>query len=670
MPRPGPFIRKIIYVKLYTTVLRKLRRDGPAGRSSSRAIHPGLGLGLGLDLDPQSRCDRGTDVPSASAQALESRVPDPVAGRRRTANRPSGQPIAPRCRSRGRPHRTWLQPTVTALYYLSDCPLRSIRRQAGVAEPRPGSPSPASPSPSFMGDRRLVHDERINLSVATSHQNLVSSMELERTAYAFLPQTPIESNDAHLVEFSEAMGAVAKTLRQVAEGKAAAQAEAAEWKRKYELEKAVNTHKHHSVINGCSNCDKDKLENLASQLTLETASVDPTSCCGNHGICSHQIIQDECPGTNKKSHDNIVGRKVPFRLSWGCNGDKNGQHKHDFVSFEKGDITTAERSNKQILLKWESPPQTVLFVTKPNSNLVHSLCAEMVRWLKEDNNINIFVEPRVSKELVAEDSYFNFIQTWDNDQEMKTLHTKVDLIVTLGGDGTVLWAASLFKGPVPPVVAFSLGSLGFMTPFSSELYREYLSNVLKRPFGITLRSRLQCHVISHAAKSEVQTEEPILVLNEVTIDRGMSSYLTYLECYCDSSFVTRVQGDGLIISTTSGSTAYSLAAGGSMVHPQVPGILFTPICPHSLSFRPLILPECVTLRVQVPINSRGQAWASFDGKGRKQLGPGDALICSVSPWPVPTACLVDSTTDFLRSIHEGLHWNLRKSQSLDGPAAS
>lgn len=76
-------------------------------------------------------------------------------------------------------------------------------------------------------------------------------------------------------------------------------------------------------------------------------------------------------------------------------------------------------------------------------------------------------------------------------------------------------------------------------------------------------------MIRDAAKDEVETEEPILVLNEVTIDRGMSSYLTYLECYCDSSFVTCVQGDGLIISTTSGSTAYSLAAGGSMVHPQV-----------------------------------------------------------------------------------------------------
>lgn len=104
-----------------------------------------------------------------------------------------------------------------------------------------------------------------------------------------------------------------------------------------------------------------------------------------------------------------------------------------------------------------------------------------------------------------------------------------------------------------------------------------------------------------------------------------------------------------------------------MMHLQVPGILFTPICPHSLSFRPLILPEHVTVRVQVPFNSRGSAWASFDGKDRKELHAGDALVCSMAPWPVPTACQVDSTSDFLHSIHEGLHWNLRKTQSFDGP---
>ncbi|KAF8398351.1 hypothetical protein HHK36_017278 [Tetracentron sinense] len=537
----------------------------------------------------------------------------------------------------------------------------------------------------------------------------LSLLDPEKAVQELLLQPLVKGVDDHFIEFSEALRTVAKVLRKIAEGKASAQVEAAEWKRKYELE----------------------------------------------------------------------------------SGEKNGQHKHDIVSFERGNITTAKRSSKQISLKWEQPPRTVLILTKPNSISVRILCAEMVRWLKEQKKIDIFVEPRVRTELLTESSYFNFVQTWKDDEEVLFLHTKVDLVVTLGGDGTVLWAASMFKGPVPPVVPFSLGSLGFMTPFQSGLYREYLDAILRGPISITLRHRLQCHVIREGAKDELETEEHILVLNEVTIDRGISSFLTNLECYCDNSFVTRVQGDGLILSTTSGSTAYSLAAGGSMaasmfkgpVPPvvpfslgslgfmtpfqsglyreyldailrgpisitlrhrlqchviregakdeleteehilvlnevtidrgissfltnlecycdnsfvtrvqgdglilsttsgstayslaaggsMVPGILFTPICPHSLSFRPLILPEYVTLRIQVPFNSRGHAWASFDGKDRKKLAAGDMLVCSMAPWPVPTACQVDSTNDFLHSIHDGLHWNLRKSQSFDSPQES
>ncbi|PON89143.1 NAD kinase [Trema orientale] len=494
----------------------------------------------------------------------------------------------------------------------------------------------------------------------------LSLLNSEKAVQELVQQPPVQGTDDHLREFSEALRTVAKALRRAAEGKAAAQAEAAEWKRKYELERERNLHleykdlslrEHHS--------DDNWIENLASQ-----SNEGPECCCGNNGICSHEVLRDGGAKSDFKVVQDKYTRKASFKLSWCCKGEQSDQHKHDIVSFEKGNITTAERSSRQISLKWESDPQTVLILTKPNSTSVQILCAEMVRWLKEHKRMDIYVEPRVKTELLLESSDFNFVYTWKDDNEIMLLHRKVDLVVTLGGDGTVLWAASMFKGPVPPVVPFSLGSLGFMTPFYSEQYKECLDSVLKGPISITLRHRLMCHVIRDAAKTEYETEEPILVLNEVTIDRGISSYLTYLECYCDNSFVTAVQGDGLILSTTSGSTAYSLAAGGSMVHPQVPGILFTPICPHSLSFRPLILPEHVSIRVQVPFNSRSHAWASFDGKDRKQLQPGDALVCSMAPWPVPTACLVDSTNDFLRSIHEGLHWNLRKTQSFDGPRDS
>ncbi|XP_076951666.1 NAD(H) kinase 1-like [Bidens hawaiensis] len=486
-----------------------------------------------------------------------------------------------------------------------------------------------------------------------------------------IQQPLVEGIDDHLVEFSEAMRTVGKALRRAAEGKASAQAEASEWKRKYELERERNLqlenkglrHEQHS------NCTVKNVDNSAHKLKLLSETEEPSQLfCGKTGIYSHEVLRDREHNACSNVHSKLI-RKASFKLHWYCKGEKNDQHKHDIVSFEKGNITTAERSSKQICLKWESPPQTVLILTKPNSTSVKIICAEMVRWLKE-NNLNIYVEPRVRTELVTESSYYNFVQTWKDDNGILLLHEKVDLVVTLGGDGTVLWAASMFKGPVPPIVPFSLGSLGFMTPFHSEQYKECLKSILQGPISITLRHRLQCHVIRESAKTEYETEEPILVLNEVTIDRGISAFLTNLECYSDNSFVTCVQGDGLILSTTSGSTAYSLAAGGSMVHPQVPGILFTPICPHSLSFRPLILPEYVTLRIQVALSSRGPAWVSFDGKGRNQLGPGDALVCSMSIWPVPTACRGDSTNDFLRSIHEGLHWNLRKTQSSDGPRDS
>ncbi|KAJ0463235.1 putative phosphotransferase with an alcohol group as acceptor [Helianthus annuus] len=464
-----------------------------------------------------------------------------------------------------------------------------------------------------------------------------------------------EEEEGNLVEFSEAMRTVSKVLRRAAQGKASAQAEAAEWKRKYEMERARNMHlQHKGAAYNAGNCNKQKEEHL--ELVSQR-------CCGENGICSHEVLRDS--KEEDSCSDTKITKKASFKLQWCSSGDNDDQHKHDIVSFEKGHITTAERSSKQISLKWESPPQTVLILTKPNSTSVKLLCAEMVRWLTEKRKLNIYVEPRVRTELVTESSYYNFAQTWNDDKEFWLLHEIVDLVITLGGDGTVLWAASMFKGPVPPVVPFSLGSLGFMTPFYSERYKECLKSILQGGMSITLRHRLQCHVVREAAENENEGG-PILVLNEVTIDRGISSFLTNLECYCDNSFVTCVQGDGLILSTTSGSTAYSLAAGGSMVHPQVPGILFTPICPHSLSFRPLILPEHVTLRIQVPFNSRGHAWVSFDGKDRKQLAPGDALVCSMSAWPVPTVCRVDSTSDFLHSIHDGLHWNLRKTQSFDG----
>eukprot|EP00878_Enallax_costatus_P043952 GHUV01052075.1.p2 GENE.GHUV01052075.1~~GHUV01052075.1.p2 ORF type:complete len:106 (+),score=19.65 GHUV01052075.1:347-664(+) len=104
-----------------------------------------------------------------------------------------------------------------------------------------------------------------------------------------------------------------------------------------------------------------------------------------------------------------------------------------------------------------------------------------------------------------------------------------------------------------------------------------------------------------------------------------------------------------------------------MVHPQVPCILFTPICPHSLSFRPLMFPDYCQLCIQVPVDSRGHVWASFDGKDRTELVPGDAVVIRLSKWPVPSvAAEADPSGDWFSAVRECLHWNLRKVQGGAG----
>ncbi|XP_048139286.1 NAD(H) kinase 1-like isoform X1 [Rhodamnia argentea] len=455
-----------------------------------------------------------------------------------------------------------------------------------------------------------------------------------------LQQNPAQDNDDRLRESTDALRTIAEASKQAAEEKDPPQADAAEWKGKFEQPDKISGGKHDVV-----HCES--AQNLDDQN-------DSNNQTNEHGMGSNEVLSR---GESDSAHgaiQNQMTEKVLFELTWSSKGN-------DIVSCEMGNIKTVGRTSEQITLTWKSEPQTVLIITKPNSTHVRDLCEDIVSWLYMHKK-KIYVEPRVQEELLNISSYFEFVKIWQDD-----LQEKVDLLITLGGDGTVLWAASMFQGPVPPLVSFSLGSLGFMTPFRRDGYKKQLESIIKRPIRITLRHRLQCQIVGDSAEEENATAKAIFVLNEVTIDRGQSPYLTNLKCYCDGEYVTSVQGDGLILSTTSGSTAYSVAAGGSMVHPQVPGILLTPICPHSLSFRPLMLPEHVTIGVEVPASSRSSAWVSFDGKGRKELKTGDKLICSMAPWPVPTVCLNGSTRDFLCSILEGLNWNQRKTQSSDGP---
>ncbi|KAJ1342549.1 hypothetical protein BSLG_002867 [Batrachochytrium salamandrivorans] len=140
--------------------------------------------------------------------------------------------------------------------------------------------------------------------------------------------------------------------------------------------------------------------------------------------------------------------------------------------------------------------------------------------------------------------------------------------------------------------------------------------------------------------SSVPTET-FQILNDLVVDRGPSAYMSQMELFVDDKHLTTVQADGLVLSTPTGSTAYSLSAGGSLVHPEVPSFLITPICAHSLSFRPMLLPDSVELKVQVPLDSRNTAWASSMGD-----------IESSS----------NKSSDWFESLRKCLHWNERTRQ--------
>ncbi|KAF2069982.1 hypothetical protein CYY_008696 [Polysphondylium violaceum] len=308
-------------------------------------------------------------------------------------------------------------------------------------------------------------------------------------------------------------------------------------------------------------------------------------------------------------------------------------------------------------LKWRTKPKKILIIKKYHDEYVQSLITPLIFWL---NSIGV--------EIIKESEDVCDSPTIRSLKEITNLYS-IDFIICMGGDGTILHTSSLFKKYIPPILSFSLGSLGFLTTFDYDNHKDYIRQVIDGNSFVSYRLRLSCSVLSNSNSSKQSYQ----VLNEVTIDRGTNPYLSNLECSCDGKLITIVQADGLIIATSTGSTAYSLSAGGSLVHPTIPAILITPICPHTLSFRPVILPSTSLLTIRVPENSRCSVWASFDGKNRQELRQGDSVVIKTSKWAVPVVCKTDESNEWFEKLANNLNWNVRmvqKSFSGSDPSPS
>lgn len=333
--------------------------------------------------------------------------------------------------------------------------------------------------------------------------------------------------------------------------------------------------------------------------------------------------------------------------------------------------------------------RTIMIITKARDNKLVFLTRELTEFLlktpryNSDLGVTVYVDAKLRTStrfdaaglLASNPRYSDMLRYWMPNM-CWDVPEKFDLVLTLGGDGTVLFTSWMFQRIVPPILSFALGSLGFLTNFPFEDYKSTLDRIMEGSgMRVNMRMRFTCTVYRAAnnkrrlststlsktvSTPELVEDSSFEVLNELVIDRGPSPYVSNLELYGDTHLLTIIQADGCIISTPTGSTAYSLSAGGPLTHPSIPGILLTPICPHTLSFRPMVLSDTLCLRICVPKGSRSTAYASFDGKGRVELRRGDEVRVEAGRYPFPTVVGEGGTGgEWFESVRRALRWNTR-----------
>jgi NADH kinase len=300
---------------------------------------------------------------------------------------------------------------------------------------------------------------------------------------------------------------------------------------------------------------------------------------------------------------------------------------------------------------WLEPPRTALLVKKSNDQRATESATTIANFIKQQfSNLKLLIEPEAKKDLPFLEEYVQ-----EEGAPPRYLGDVIDFVVAVGGDGTILHVSSLFEKSVPPVLSFSMGTLGFLMPFRIDDYKDAIRLVMRGGFFFTPRERLTCKV--ERKFQAINQPKTFQVMNEIALHRGAAVQISDIDVYINDAFLTNAKGDGLIVATATGSTAYSLSCGGSMVHPSIEAILLTPICPRSLSFRPALLPKDVIIKLKVSETSRAASTISFDGLQAMSLNRGEFAAVFTSSYYLPTVNRRDETSDWLRDINDLLSWN-------------
>ena len=236
-------------------------------------------------------------------------------------------------------------------------------------------------------------------------------------------------------------------------------------------------------------------------------------------------------------------------------------------------------------------------VSKPKKAEIREIVPELVEWLRERD-----IEVSIDKETGA------ILESTEKCLTRNELPGKVDLLIVLGGDGTLLAAARTLYRREVPIFAVNLGDLGFLTVITRDELYPALEGVLAGNYRSERRVQIEGELVR--ADEILST---FRALNDVVLNKGAIARIQDFEVYADGEFISNYKSDGLIISTPTGSTAYSLAAGGPVVSPSVEAFIVTPICAHTLTNRPLVVRDSATIEIVVK-SQREAAYLTVDGQ--------------------------------------------------------
>jgi NAD+ kinase len=286
-----------------------------------------------------------------------------------------------------------------------------------------------------------------------------------------------------------------------------------------------------------------------------------------------------------------------------------------------------------------SSRKAVGIFSKPNKPEVSQIMPGLMEWLCA-HGYDIVVDPQTAP--------FASGAACLSREELGARELK--FVIVLGGDGTFLAAARVAAPSGTPIVGVNLGSLGFLTEIPTEELYATLEHIEKASAALDVRSMVHCEVNRNG--SMIATFD---ALNDVVVGKGTIARLNHCDLYIDKVFVSRYQADSLIVSTPTGSTAYSLAAGGPILMPDVQAFVITPVSAHSLTHRPLVVRDTSQIEIVV-MTGLEEAYLSIDGQAGMPMLDGDRVFCRKSQYQVK---LLHTKGTFFDVLSGKLKWGQR-----------